>query len=175
MATPGISGFSHPCQPIDPCTDSTGSAGFVGFWLRLGYIIRVPPPPPRSLSHGWAGIVRPWMVLPAWAARQPPPQTSISRHWGFFTGEARLLNAGALWAGAIARWSNSAARIRLQPWSNISASLIQVGSTLRSSLWSMLSLEPFVIGICAAGAWDRGRQNTAPPSLGSAPLGSVQG
>jgi hypothetical protein len=108
MATPGISGFSHPCQPIDPCTDSTGSAGFVGFWLRLGYITRVPPPP-RSLSHGWAVIVRPWMVLPAWAARQPPPQSSISRHWGFFTGEARLQNAGALWAGAIARWSNSAA------------------------------------------------------------------
>jgi hypothetical protein len=105
MAAPGISGFSHPYQSIDPCADSTGSAGFVGFWLRPGYIIRVPP---RRLSHGWAGVVRPWMVLPAWAARRPPPQSSISRHRGFFTGEARLLSAGALWAGAIARWSNSA-------------------------------------------------------------------
>jgi hypothetical protein len=40
MAAPGISGFSHPCQPIDPCADSTGSVGFVGFWLCPGYISR---------------------------------------------------------------------------------------------------------------------------------------
>jgi hypothetical protein len=174
MATPGISGFSHPCQPIDPCTDSTGSAGFVGFWLRLGYIIRVPPPPAASPMAGRSSFVHGWCSRPGRLGSLPPNRLSHA------TGDSSREKPGCrtrvlsgleqLLDGAI-----PPPRIRLQPWPNISASLIQVGSTLRSSLWSMLSLEPFVIGICAAGAWDRGRRNTAPPSLGSAPLGSVQG
>jgi hypothetical protein len=65
------------------------------------------------------------------------------------------LSAGALWAGAIARWSNSAVVDPLQPWSNISASSIRVGRTLPSSLLSLLSLELVVVGIRATGAWNR--------------------